>query len=102
MDDGVARDSSGRRVARTTTTPERVLHRVFRATIKPWEALFSEAAAFAGSIDPSKLVTISHSSDLGEGVVVVWYWGLPKHCRRCGYDLTGNTTGKCSECGTET
>ena len=26
---------------------------------------------------------------------------LPGHCRNCGYDLTGNVTGKCSECGTE-
>lgn len=24
---------------------------------------------------------------------------LPGHCPRCGYDLTGNTSGKCSECG---
>ena len=26
----------------------------------------------------------------------------PGHCRKCGYDLTGNVTGKCSECGAET
>ena len=25
---------------------------------------------------------------------------LPGHCRKCGYNLTGNVTGKCSECGT--
>ncbi|HSZ54656.1 MAG TPA: hypothetical protein VK797_03290 [Tepidisphaeraceae bacterium] len=25
---------------------------------------------------------------------------LPGQCRRCGYDLTGNTSGVCSECGT--
>ncbi len=24
----------------------------------------------------------------------------PGHCQICGYDLTGNTTGVCSECGT--
>ena len=24
---------------------------------------------------------------------------LPGHCPRCGYDLTGNASGKCSECG---
>ena len=24
----------------------------------------------------------------------------PGHCRTCGYDLTGNVSGKCSECGT--
>ena len=24
----------------------------------------------------------------------------PGHCRHCGYDLTGNVSGRCSECGT--
>ena len=24
----------------------------------------------------------------------------PGHCQKCGYDLTGNVSGKCSECGT--
>ena len=23
----------------------------------------------------------------------------PAHCRRCGYDLTGNVSGRCPECG---
>ncbi len=31
------------------------------------------------------------------GPVVLWREGL---CPQCGYDLTGNETGKCSECGT--
>ena len=22
----------------------------------------------------------------------------PGHCRQCGYDLTGNTSGRCAEC----
>lgn len=26
----------------------------------------------------------------------------PGHCTSCGYDLTGNVSGKCSECGTAT
>jgi hypothetical protein len=25
---------------------------------------------------------------------------LPGHCRRCGYNLTGNVSGRCPECGT--
>ena len=25
----------------------------------------------------------------------------PGHCRRCGYNLTGNVSGRCPECGTE-
>ena len=24
---------------------------------------------------------------------------LPGHCQKCGYDLTGNVSGKCPECG---
>lgn len=24
---------------------------------------------------------------------------LPGHCRKCGYDLTGNISGRCPECG---
>ena len=24
----------------------------------------------------------------------------PGHCKKCGYDLTGNTSGRCPECGT--
>jgi hypothetical protein len=24
---------------------------------------------------------------------------LPGHCRKCGYNLTGNTSGRCPECG---
>ncbi len=24
----------------------------------------------------------------------------PSHCQKCGYDLTGNVSGKCPECGT--
>lgn len=27
---------------------------------------------------------------------------LPGHCRRCGYDLTGNVSERCPECGTPT
>lgn len=34
-----------------------------------------------------------------------WVWALrrripPGHCRACSYDLTGNTSGTCPECGT--
>jgi rubrerythrin len=26
----------------------------------------------------------------------------PGHCQRCGYNLTGNVSGVCPECGTQT
>ncbi len=36
-------------------------------------------------------------------IPTVWLWRRdrrhpPGHCQRCGYDLTGNVTGVCSEC----
>jgi len=38
------------------------------------------------------------------GCAVMWRRTLkrrpPGHCRRCNYDLTGNTSGTCPECGT--
>jgi hypothetical protein len=40
-------------------------------------------------------------------ILAVWLW-YPSHspsaghCQTCGYDLTGNTSGRCPECGTET
>jgi hypothetical protein len=36
-------------------------------------------------------------------LLVWWFWPKPPkpgHCR-CGYDLTGNTSGVCPECGAE-
>ena len=35
----------------------------------------------------------------------LWYCARrppPGHCQRCGYDLTGNVSGRCSECGAPT
>ncbi len=79
----------------------RLLTKVFRATFKSWQSLFDDATDFANSLGQERVVSISHSCDSGEGVVVVWYWGEPTECRECGYDLTGNTSGRCPECGWE-
>ncbi len=79
----------------------RMLTKVFRATFKSWQALFDQATDFATEIGRERVISISHSSDSGDGVVVVWYWGEPAKCRECGYNLTGNASGRCPECGWE-
>jgi hypothetical protein len=52
----------------------RVKFKVFRSSFSSWESLFEEAAEFAGGLPTDRLVSISHSEDQNEGVVVVWYW----------------------------
>ena len=77
----------------------RVLHKHFRATLKSWEKLFVEAANFASELDRDQLISISHSQQGAEGIVTVWYWGDAESCPNCGYNLTGNESGRCPECG---
>jgi hypothetical protein len=55
--------------------PMMVQTKVFRSSVSSWAKLFQEAATFASEIGSDRLITISHSADQGEGVVVVWYWG---------------------------
>ena len=56
------------------TVRRRVQFEVFKSSFKSWESMFSEAAAFAESIGPDRLISISHSEDQNKGVVTVWYW----------------------------
>ena len=51
-----------------------VYFEVFMSSFKSWDSLFAEAAAFAESIGPENLISISHSEDQNKGVVTVWYW----------------------------
>ena len=53
----------------------KVKYRIFRGVWTSFEALFHEAAAFASSLGPERLISISHSEDENDGVVTVWYWG---------------------------
>ena len=78
----------------------RVLYRHFRGALKTWNALFQDAADFATTLGPERLISVSHSHYGLEGIVTVWYWGEPEKCHKCGYDLTGNESGVCPECGT--
>jgi len=51
----------------------KVAFKIFRGTFTSYSTLFREAAEFASTLDPEKLVSISHSSNGGEGIVTVWY-----------------------------
>ena len=53
----------------------RLTYKIFRGTFTTWENVFDEACAFANSIDPQRVVSISHS-DANGGIVTVWFWAL--------------------------
>ena len=54
------------------TRPKRVVQfKVFRGAFSKWETLFAQAAEFASSLGPDRVISISHSQD---EVVAVWYW----------------------------
>jgi hypothetical protein len=53
---------------------KRVNHRIFRGMFTSWTSLCDEAAAFASSVGSENLISISHSCDEHDGVIVVWYW----------------------------
>ena len=54
-----------------------VKYKYFRDMSKSWAEMFNEAAEFAASIGPERLINISHSHTGFEGVIAVWYWGEP-------------------------
>lgn len=51
----------------------KVQHRLFKSSFKFWDEICEEAAGFASTIAPEKLISISQSCDHSTGVVVVWY-----------------------------
>jgi hypothetical protein len=53
---------------------QRMTFKIFRSSFITWEELFGQAAEFANQIGPERVISISHSSDQGNGVVTVWYW----------------------------
>jgi hypothetical protein len=53
---------------------QRVQFEVFRSSMKSWQELFGDAAAFAETVGRERLICISHSADGSHGVVTVWYW----------------------------
>ena len=79
----------------------RVLYKYFRGTLETWADLFRDAADFASTLPPARLISTSHPAHGADGIVTVWSWGKPETSRRCGYNLTGNESGVCPECGTK-
>jgi hypothetical protein len=51
-----------------------VMFRLFKSTMRSWDDLCGEAAAFASEKGKERLISISVSEDHNEGVIVVWYW----------------------------
>ena len=48
--------------------------KIFRASNEAsWDKLLAQAAAFASTLEGRQIINISHSSDRGNGTVVVWY-----------------------------
>ena len=66
-----------------TTSGKTVRFMEFRSSLKSWNDLFSEAAGFATTIGPERLISISHSEDQAKGVVAVWYWGDSEEPENC-------------------
>jgi hypothetical protein len=54
---------------------KQVTFEMFRGgMLTSWVELCQQAASFASELGPERLITISHSEDRNEGIVVVWYW----------------------------
>jgi hypothetical protein len=46
---------------------------VFKSSLKSWDKLCAEAAAFATATGADRIINISMSEDNAKGVIVVWY-----------------------------
>jgi hypothetical protein len=51
-----------------------VRYKLFKSSMKSWETLSDEAAAFATEIGRERLISIAVADDHGTGVIFVWYW----------------------------
>lgn len=52
----------------------KVKYKHYRGLLKSWGELFRQASEFATLVSNDRLISISHSSDLSDGIVTVWYW----------------------------
>lgn len=58
-----------------------VYFKQFTAVLKSWEKVFGEAATFSSRLPTDRVISISHSADNGEGVVVVWFWATEEEAK---------------------
>src|SRR5262249_36280793 len=73
-----------------------------------WTDPYPKSAPRLAYVDPQQHeFRISSSLSVALcGIALAWLWlldrrrPLPGHCRKCNYDLTGNTSGVCPECRT--
>ena len=52
----------------------RVQFKVFRSISSSWDTLFEQAADYASSLGPDRVINVSHMTEGMSGAVVVWYW----------------------------
>ena len=58
----------------TDSSNKKAQFKAFRGMFASWDTLFRDAADFASALGPERVISISHSADHSDGVVVVWYW----------------------------
>jgi hypothetical protein len=51
-----------------------VKSKIFKSSLQSWDTMAEEAGEFATSIGRERLISLSHSADTGQGVIIVWYW----------------------------
>ncbi|HUR98773.1 MAG TPA: hypothetical protein VMZ26_11965 [Pyrinomonadaceae bacterium] len=52
----------------------KVKFEIIRSPFRTWNTLFQQAADMASLIGKDRVISISHSSEGGEGIVTIWYW----------------------------
>ena len=62
-----------------------VSHKMFRSISRRWESLMDDAAALASQYGPEQVVSISISNDGGDGLITVWFCGVPQPGRTLQY-----------------
>jgi len=55
------------------TKPRAAFH-IIRGEFTTWNMLCQEAAEFVTDVGPQRLISVSHSEDRNDGVIIIWYW----------------------------